>query len=68
MSVILAIVGQSMNDALGAATRAHQPMFEQLGFEFREINFSKSDASDILNRSVAEGDIEFVFSAMGMGC
>ncbi len=67
MPVILALVGQSMNDALGAATRAHQPMFERLGYEFREVNFSKPDASEVLNNSVAEGDIEFVFSAMGMG-
>jgi hypothetical protein len=56
-----------MNDSLGAATRAHAPMFESLGYEFREINFSKPGAEAALNTSIREGGIEFAFSAMGGG-
>ena len=67
MSVVLAMVGQSMNDALGAATRAHKPMFDRLGLEFREINFSQPTASELLNQSIKDGDIAFAYSAMGMG-
>ena len=67
MSVVLAMVGQSMNDALGAATRAHKPMFDRLGLEFREINFSQPAANELLNQSIKDGDIAFAYSAMGMG-
>jgi len=56
-----------MNDALGAAGRAHRAMFERLGYEFLEINFAKEGAQEILNRAVKDGSIEFAFGVMGMG-
>lgn len=65
MGLILGLAGASMNDALGAATRAHIPMFRDLGHELREINFSRPDAQVRLQEAMNEGGIEFGFSAMG---
>ncbi len=67
MSKVLFISGQSMNDALGAAGRAHRPMFERLGYELLEINFALSEADSLLNAAIAEGSIELAFGVMGMG-
>lgn len=64
---ILFISGTSANDALGAAGRAHQALYESLGYRFVEINFASREANDLLNRTLQDGPIELAYSAMGMG-
>jgi len=64
---VLFISGASANDALGAAGRAHRTLYEDLGYEFVEIDFASREASDTLNRALEKGGIEFAYSAMGMG-
>jgi hypothetical protein len=67
MKTILFISGESRNDALGAAGRAHRPMFEGLGYELIEVNFATSEAQEQLNQAIRAGSIEFAFGVMGMG-
>ncbi len=67
MKRVVFLSAQSMNDALGAAGRAHQRLFEELGHRFIEIDFSKPTAQDLLGRTLAEGGIEFAYSVVGFG-
>lgn len=55
-----------MNDALGAAGRAHRMLFEESGHDFIEINCAQPGAQDHLNRVIAEQRIEFAYSPAGM--
>lgn len=67
MSKVLFIYGLSGNDALGAAGRAHKPLFESLGHEFVEIDFSNPPVgNERLGRMLKEPDIAFAYSGMGM--
>jgi hypothetical protein len=67
MSSVVFLSGQTMNDALGAAGRAHRTMFESLGHDFVEINFAQPGAQELLNRTIQEQPIEFAYSAAGAG-
>lgn len=55
-----------MNDALGAAGRAHRILFEDLGYEYIEINLANQAAHEQLNGVVQYGSVELVYSAVGM--
>ncbi len=67
MTAIIFLSGDAMNDALGAAGRAHRPLFESLGHDFVEVNFAKAGAQELLDRTIKTKAIEFAYSAMGMG-
>jgi hypothetical protein len=67
MTTVIYLTGDSMNDALGAAGRAHRPLFEALGHEFMDINFARPDAQALFGKAISERAIEFVYAPMGMG-
>src|SRR5271169_247335 len=67
MSTILFLSGLSMNDALGAAGRAHRMLFEELGHSYLEIKLGDPGTQDLLNRTVQDQPIEFAYSVVGMG-
>ncbi|MCC6197773.1 MAG: hypothetical protein IT518_25260 [Burkholderiales bacterium] len=67
MTTVVYLTGDSMNDALAAAGRAHRILFEGLGHEFLEINFARPDAQALLGRAIAGPGLEFVYAPMGMG-
>jgi hypothetical protein len=67
MTSVVFLTGRTMNDALAAAGRAHRKLFEVAGHEFVEINFSEAGAEELLNRTIREQSIEFVYSAAGAG-
>jgi|KBSSwiStaDraftv2_1062776.scaffolds.fasta_scaffold00752_8 hypothetical protein len=67
MGTILFISGQSMNGALAAAGRAHRPMFEALGYELVEVDFSQAGADASLTNALQSQSIALVFGVMGMG-
>jgi hypothetical protein len=56
-----------MNDALGAAGRAHRTLFESLGYDFIEVDFAQPGAQELLNRAIQERSIEFAYSVAGVG-
>jgi hypothetical protein len=56
-----------MNDALGAAGRAHRTLFERLGHDFVEVNYGQPGAQELLNRAIEARSIEFAYSAAGIG-
>jgi len=56
-----------MNDALAAAGRLHRKLFEELGYEYVDVDFANPDASLSLNRAVERQDVEFAYSCVGMG-
>jgi len=56
-----------MNDALGAAGRAHRVIFENLGYEFLDLNLANSGSQEMLDNALKSGLIEFAYSAAGMG-
>ena len=66
MNVVLFLSGQSMGDALGAIGRSCSRTFEELGYEFIEINFTRPDAGDYFNSVLKGRTIEFAFSFVGM--
>ena len=67
MTAVVFLSGRAMNDALGAAGRAHRPLFETLGHEFVEVNLGQTGAQELLNKTIQERGIEFVYSAAGIG-
>ena len=67
MNTILFLSGTTMNDALGAAGRAHRAMFEPFGYKFIEINLSEPGADATLGRVMQAERVEFVYGVMGMG-
>jgi hypothetical protein len=67
MTAVIFLSGRAANDALGAAGRAHRSIFENLGHEFIELNLGQSDASELLNRTIREQRIEFVYSSAAIG-
>src|SRR5215472_13870963 len=67
MSTVIFVAGRSMNDALAAAGRLHRKLFEELGYEYVDVNFANPDASLSLNRAVERQDVEFAYSCVGMG-
>jgi hypothetical protein len=67
MSAVVFLSGGSMNDALGALGRAHRILFEELGYEYVEVNFSGPGAQDLLNLTVRNNPIEFAYSPVGFG-
>ena len=67
MTAAVFLSGSSGNDALGAAGRAHRPLFENLGYEFVELRLGRPDARDLLNKTIQARQIEFVYSAAGVG-
>lgn len=67
MSIVLFLSGRTMNDALGAAGRAHRTLFERLGHDFVEVNLAQPDAQELLNRTVQMPTVEFAYSAAGAG-
>ena len=56
-----------MNDALGAAGRAHRPLFESLGHDYIEVNLAEAGAQELLNETIQKQPVELVYSAVGMG-
>jgi hypothetical protein len=66
MNVVLFLSGQSMGDALGAIGRSCRRTFEELGYEFIEVNFGQPDAGTYFNSILKERKIEFAFSFVGM--
>ena len=67
MSAILFISGISMNDALGAAGRAHRDLFASLGHDLIEIKLAIPASQDLLNRTMREQQVAFAYSAVGIG-
>jgi hypothetical protein len=67
MTAVVFLSGQAANDALGAAGRAHRPLFETLGHEFVEVILGQPSAQELLNKMIHEGRIEFAYGAAGMG-
>src|SRR6266511_5523313 len=67
MSSVVFLSGRTMNDALGAAGRAHRTLFENLGHDFVEVNFAQPGAQELLNRAIQRKSIEFAYSAAGVG-
>lgn len=67
MTKIVYLSGDSMNDALAAAGRAHRVLFEGLGYEFLEVNLARPDAQALLGSVIAAKDLEFVYAPMGVG-
>jgi hypothetical protein len=67
MSTVLLITGKSMNDALGAAGRAHRLLFENIGIDFVELNFGQPGTQELLNRTVQEKQVAFAYGPVGMG-
>ena len=67
MTSVVILSGRTMNDALGAAGRAHRPLFESLGHDFVEVNFAQPGAQELLNRTIQEKSIEFAYGAAGAG-
>lgn len=67
MTTIVFLSGSSMNDALGAAGRAHRLLFETLGYDYVEVNLSQADSLAQLNRVIQEQKLEFVYGVMGVG-
>jgi hypothetical protein len=67
MTAVVFLSGQSGNDALGAAGRAHRPLFESLGHDFVELNLGHPGARELLSKTIREERIEFVYSAVGIG-
>jgi hypothetical protein len=56
-----------MNNALGAAGRAHRVLFESLGHDFVFVDFAVPGAQELLNKTVREQPIEFAYGAAGGG-
>jgi len=67
MRKIVFLSGRAMNDALGAAGRAHRKIFEGLGFEFLDINLAVPGAQESLDSALKSQEIEFAYSAAAMG-
>jgi hypothetical protein len=67
MSTVLFLSAATMGDALGGSGRALRQTFEDLGHDFVEVNFTKPDAPDLLNRTLTKGSIDFAFSHVGFG-
>jgi hypothetical protein len=68
MPAIVFLSDRSMNDAIGAAGRAHRTLFEALGYEYVEVNFADpAAAQDVFNRSVLHNQIEFAYGPVGIG-
>src|SRR5438477_7843171 len=67
MTAVVFLSGRAANDALGAAGRAHRPLFENFGLDFVELNLGQPDAPERLNKTILEQRIEFVYSAAGLG-
>ena len=67
MTTVLFLSGQSMGDALGAIGRSCSKTFEDLGFEFLEINFGQPNAVDHFNSILKSRKVEVAFSFVGMG-
>jgi hypothetical protein len=65
MSAVLFLTGETMGDACGSSGRALRTEFEQMGHEYREIDFAKPGGLDSLNRIIKETPIEFVYSFVG---
>jgi hypothetical protein len=66
MNTILFLTGQTMGDACGSAGRALRTEFEELGFEYIEVNFTRPGANELLNRLIQEKRIELAYSFVGM--
>jgi hypothetical protein len=67
MTCVVLLSGRSMNDALAAAGQAHRTLFESLGHDFVVVDFAQSGAQELLNQTVGEQSIEFVYGAAGGG-
>jgi hypothetical protein len=68
MPAIVFLSDRSMNDAIGAAGRAHRTLFEELGYEYVEVNFADpAAAQDVFDRSVLSKHIEFAYGSVGIG-
>ena len=67
MSTVLFLSGQTMGDALGSTGRSFQRLFESLGHDFVTIDFSDPEATAQLGGVISKGNIEFVFTFVGMG-
>jgi hypothetical protein len=67
MTTIVCLTGNSMNDALRAAGRAHRAMFEDMGHDYLEVEFGMAESQAELARTLQERPIEFAYGAMGMG-
>jgi hypothetical protein len=66
-TAIIFISGSTLGDALGSTGRLFRKVFEALGHEFIEVDFSKPGAGDLLNQVIRTKRIQFAFSFAGMG-
>lgn len=67
MGVIVYLTAGSMNDALGAAGRAHRSLFENLGHDHVEVNLASPRAQELLDATIHGQPIEFSYGAVGFG-
>jgi hypothetical protein len=67
VSTVIFLCGQTMGDALGSTGRSFKRLFESLGHDFATVDFAQPDAGPALDRVMSKGDIEFVFTFVGMG-
>ncbi len=67
MGTILFVSGSSMNDAIGAAGRAHRALFASVGHDLVELNFGVPEAGELLSRTIREQQVVLAYSALGMG-
>ena len=55
-----------MGDACGTAGRSLQGEFEQLGYEYLEIDLAKPDPFKLLDQIIKQSKIEFAYSFVGI--
>lgn len=67
MNTVVCFSANSGNNALRAAIVAHGPYFEELGYEFAEVDLARGDAMARLDSLLRAGNIAFVYSPMGAG-
>jgi hypothetical protein len=67
MAVVVLLVGTTMADAVGGIARSYRSVFENLGYEFLEINLSEKEQALREIKDLAHKDVVFAFSFMAMG-
>jgi hypothetical protein len=66
MPKVIFLAGTTMGDSLGGIGRSQKNVYSDLGYDFVEVNFTKPDWADTLNRAVSSGDVECAVAFMGM--
>jgi hypothetical protein len=66
MSAIVFLTGQTMGDACGSSGRSLRTEFEELGYEFLEVDLTKPNPLVPLDEIIKSRRIEFAYSYVGV--